>query len=100
MDVIDPVIVAALVSGNDIVILIGSRGQQPAEERPAMSGQQQGKTPVHETKMSEPWSSTGSEHAHGVVPAHERGHDQGLAHVNVHDHVNVDDACPAGPGLT
>ena len=31
-------------------------------------------------------SFTGFDHGHGIVPAHERGHDPGCDHVHVYGH--------------
>ena len=84
VDVIAPVIVAALVSGNDTVGVI---------DTPWTSKIVQLRQRRHDAfeQLAAPYASVASvhgrvDHPDGVVPAHERGHDHGVDHVHVNVH--------------
>ena len=84
VDVIDPVAVAALVSENETVGVIDT----PWTSKIAQFRQRR-----HDAfeQLAAPHPSVASvhgvDHAHGVVPVHERGHGHGVDHVHVHVHV-------------
>jgi hypothetical protein len=78
--VIAPVVVIALVNGNDIVDLIDAVND---------SAQPFGGVAPTSLPGRAARSDHGVGHAHGVVPVHERGHDHGTDHA--HDHAHVHD---------
>jgi hypothetical protein len=100
--VIDPLIVAALVSGNDAVEVIDTvdedatgRSEQPIARACSTPRSSMYTGADRIARLGTPWRCwradrslivQGIDHLHGVVPAHERGHDQGVDHDHDHDH--------------
>ena len=92
-----PVIVAALVNGNDIVAVIDAVDDQGSTSFVSMAtmlcDQDMGNRSADIYSAPGPALKMvrvhGVDHGHGIVPVPERGHDHGRAHVHGHDHANV-----------
>jgi hypothetical protein len=121
VDVIEPVIVAVHVHGNDTVGVIAPNVDDPDPLRdpvrlprsrasatlelalvaPACGRNMQlreCRAPVLAIRsQGQPVCVHGYDHLHGIVPVHVHGHDHGLDHVNVDDHDHDRDVLATDP---